>query len=282
VGHGTEAMGKGAAGSVGDLATGHPVMAGASLGKGAAGLGKDTGKGALNGSAKLGKGAGAALRNLARKFSDKECEAGGCVLLTIPIPEGQETVRLPAGTLDWSEEAFFQFCQANRELRIEKSSKGEITVISPAGGYAGFRSGKAFGQLEAWASSDGAGAAFDSSTGFRLLNRTMRSPDAAWVELARLGKLSHREKEQFIPLCPDFVNEMASPSDELSELRAKMHEYLSCGLRLGWLILPVSKDVEIYTPTREVQILRSPEFVTGDPVLPGFKLQLALIWNPPF
>ena len=204
------------------------------------------------------------------------------MLLTIPIPEGQETVHLPAGTLDWSEEEFFQFCQANRDLRIERSAKGEIIVMSPAGGYSGFQSLKVSSQLEGWASKDGTGVAFDSSTGFRLPNGAVRSPDAAWVQLSRLEKLSHREKEQFIPLCPDFVIEVASPSDEVSDLRAKMQEYLRAGLRLGWLILPASKEVEVYSPTTEVQILTSPEAVTGGPVLPGFKLELALIWKPPF
>ncbi len=204
------------------------------------------------------------------------------MLLTIPIPEGQETVRLAAGTLDWSEEEFFQFCQANRNLRIERSAKGEIIVMSPAGGYASFESGEVFRQLGTWAIKDGSGVAFDSSAGFRLADGAMRSPDAAWVQLSRLEPLSHREKEQFIPLCPDFVIEVASPSDEVSDLRAKMQEYLRSGLRLGWLILPASKEVEIYTPTIAVQVLTSPEAVTGDPVLPGFELELALIWKPPF
>jgi Uma2 family endonuclease len=218
-----------------------------------------------------------------REYPDHlEHQDGGDMLLTIPIPEGQETVHLPAGTLDWSEDEFFQFCQANRDLRIERSAKGEIIVMSPAGGYSGFRSGKVFSQLEVWASKDGTGVAFDSSTGFRLPNGAMRSPDAAWVQLSRLEKLSHREKEQFIPLCPDFVVEVASPSDEVSELRAKMQEYLRAGLRLGWLILPASKEVEVYSPTTELLILTSPEAVTGGPVLPGFKLELALIWKPPF
>ena len=204
------------------------------------------------------------------------------MLLTIRIPEGQETVHLPAGTLAWSEEDFFHFCQANRELRIERSAKGEIIVMSPAGGYSGFQSGKVFSQLEVWAGQDGTGVAFDSSTGFRLPNGAMRSPDAAWVRLSRLDELSHREKEQFIPLCPDFVIEVGSPSDEVSDLREKMQEYMDAGLRLGWLVLPASKEVEIYTPTAEVQLLTSPEAVAGDPVLPGFRLELALVWNPPF
>ena len=154
--------------------------------------------------------------------------------------------------------------------------------MSPAGGYSGFQSGKVFSQLEVWAGRDGTGVAFDSSTGFRLPNGAMRSPDAAWVRLSRLGELSHREKEQFIPLCPDFVIEVGSASDEVSDLRQKMQEYLGAGLRLGWLVLPASKEVEIYTPTTEVQILTSPEAVTGDPVLPGFRLELALVCNPPF
>jgi Uma2 family endonuclease len=191
-------------------------------------------------------------------------------------------VRLPAGTLDWSEKEFFQFCHANHELRIERSAEGEIIVMSPAGRYSSFESGEVFGQLRAWATEDRSGIAFDSSAGFRLPNGAMRSRDAAWIPLSRLEQLSTREKEQFIPLCPDFVVEVASPSDNISELRAKMQQYLSCGLRLGWLILPATKELEIYAPTHDVQILRSPDTVTGEPALPGFRLGLALIWNPPF
>ncbi len=201
--------------------------------------------------------------------------------LTIPIPECQQTVRLPAGLLNWSEDEFFDFCQANRELRIERSAKGEIVVMSPAGGYSGYQSGNVFRQLSVWAIKDKTGVAFDSSTGFLLPSGGMRAPDAAWVQLARLQKLSRREKEKFIPLCPDFVIEVASPSDTISELREKMEEYREAGLPLGWLILPASMQVEVYTPAG-VQVLASPESLTGDPVLPGFKLELGSIWNPPF
>ncbi len=201
--------------------------------------------------------------------------------LTIPIPECQQAVCLPAGLLKWSEEEFFQFCQANRDLRIERTAKGEIIVMSPAGGYSGYQSGEVFRQLSVWAKRDKTGVAFDSSTGFRLPNGGMRAPDAAWVRLSRLKKLSHREKQQFIPLCPDFVIEVASPTDDVSHLREKMDEYRKAGLRLGWLILPVPMQVEVYTENA-VQVLASPKTLTGDPVLPGFKLELASIWNPPF
>jgi len=201
--------------------------------------------------------------------------------LTIPIPEAQHTLRLPSGIVDWSEEEFFRFCQSNRELRIERSAEGEIIVMSPAGGYSSFQNTKVVSQLDAWATKDGSGVAFDSSAGFRLPNGAMRSPDAAWVQLSRLQGLSHREKQRFLPLCPDFVIEVASPSDDVAALREKMEEYRAAGVRLGWLILPESRRVEIYTPT-EARTLTSPEAVSGDPTLPGFRLELALIWSPPF
>ena len=212
------------------------------------------------------------------------------VQLMVPIPERQQAVRLPAGVLDWSEEEFFRFCQANRELQIERTAEGEILVMSPAGGYSGYRSGVVFRQLSVWAETDQTGMAFDSSTGCVLPSGAMRSPDAAWVRLSRLGALSRQQKERFLPLCPDFVIEVASPSDEISALRAKMEEYRQAGLRLGWLILPASNSlglgsgppaVEVYSEAG-VETLASPETLAGDPVLPGFRLELATIWNPPF
>jgi len=201
--------------------------------------------------------------------------------LTIPIPNSQRAVRLPPGVVDWSEDEFFRFCAANSELRIERTAKGEIIVMSPAGGYSGFQSGQVFGQLNTWALKDGTGVAFDSSTGFLLPNGAMRAPDAAWVKLSRLATLTRKEKQQFIPLCPDFVIEVASPSDGRSDLREKMEEYRASGLELGWAILPASKEVEVYTHSK-VEVLASPPSLTGDPVLPGFTLDLSAIWNPPF
>jgi Uma2 family endonuclease len=109
----------------------------------------------------------------------------------------------------------------------------------------------------------------------------MRSPDAAWVLFARLRELSRREKEQFIPLCPDFLVEVASPSDTVSGLHEKMEEYRHAGLPLGWLILPELRQVEIYTSS-DFKVLTSPESISGDPLLAGFKLDLTAIWDPPF
>lgn len=201
--------------------------------------------------------------------------------ITIPISECQDALRLPAGVIYWSENEFFRFCQVNRNLRIERTPNGEIIVMSPAGGYASFQNLEVGSQLRSWAMKDGTGIAFDSSAGFILPNGAMRSPDAAWVQLARLKNLSHQEKEQFIPLCPDFVIEVGSPSDKVSDLREKMTEYIACGLRLGWLILPILSQVEICGPAG-VETLNSPAIISADPVLPGFKLELASVWNPPF
>jgi Uma2 family endonuclease len=201
--------------------------------------------------------------------------------LTIPIPDSQKAVRLPPGIVDGNEEEFFQFCQANSELRIERSADGAIIVMSPAGGYASFQNLKIASELYAWATKDGSGIAFDSSAGFRLPNGAMRSPDAAWVRLSRLRALSQIEKQRFIPLCPDFLIEVAPPSDEVEILRKKMEEYRAVGLQLGWLILPESRQVEIYTPAG-IETLLSPGTLIGDPVLPGFTLELGLVWNPPF
>ncbi len=201
--------------------------------------------------------------------------------LTIPIPESQQAVCLPANTLEWTEDEFFDFCQINGDFCIERSAKGEIIVMSPAGGYSGYQSGEVFSQLSAWAAQDRTGVAFDSSTGFRLPNGGMRAPDAAWVKLLRLKKLSRKDKEKFIPLCPDCVIEVASPTDTPARLREKMDEYREAGLRLGWLLLPASRQVEIYT-SKGVECLTSPEKLSGDPVLPGFKLVLDAVWNPPF
>jgi Uma2 family endonuclease len=201
--------------------------------------------------------------------------------LTIPIPESQQAVSLPANTVEWTEDEFFDFCQINSDLRIERSARGEIIVMTPAGGYSSFQSGDVFTQLNVWAGRDGTGVAFDSSGGFRLPNGGMRAPDAAWVKLSRLKKLSRKQKEKFIPLCPDFVIEVASPTDTLPRLRQKMEEYREAGLRLGWLILPTTRQVGVYT-AEGVKTLRAPETLSGDPVLPGFRLVLASIWNPPF
>ena len=133
-------------------------------------------------------------------------------------------------------------------------------------------------QLRLWAKRDGTGTTFGSSTGFRLPNKAVRSPDAAWVRKSRLAKLTAKQKKKFLPLCLDFAIELRSPTDSLSILQDKMQEYLDNGAQLGWLIDPERKRVYIYRPQAPIEQLERPETVSGDPVLAGFVLDLREVW----
>jgi Uma2 family endonuclease len=136
--------------------------------------------------------------------------------------------------------------------------------------------------LTQWAWQDGTGVTFGSSGGFILPNGAMRAPDAAWVLRSRLAPLSAEQKQKFLPLCPDFVVEIRSPSGRLSTAQAKMQEYIDNGARLGWLIDPFSCVVYVYRPNQPVERLENPAAISGDPVLPGFVLDLQRIWEPGF
>ena len=178
-----------------------------------------------------------------------------------------------------SEDQFFDFCQVNRDLRIERTADGEIIVMSPAAGSSSKRNQRISFQLEGWAIKDGTGEAFDSSGGFVLPNGATRSPDASWVERSRLSRLSERQTDKFLPLCPDFAVELRSPSDRLSVLQQKMEEYIANGTRLGWLIDPIARKAHIYRPDGPVEVLDNPETLSGGSVLPGFELSLEKIWE---
>ena len=133
-----------------------------------------------------------------------------------------------------------------------------------------------------WAKRDGRGVAFDSSAGFRLPNGAVRSPDAAWVQRSRLDVLDDETKERFLPLCPDFVIELRSPSDALKTVQEKMEEYRANGARLGWLIDPMTRRVHMYTPDAPPREFVNPAELSGEPVLPGFVLNLTAVWEPSF
>ena len=178
-----------------------------------------------------------------------------------------------------TDDEFFKFCQLNRDLRIERTSDGEILIMPPTGGDTGRANSALNGLLYSWAQRDGTGITFDSSTGFTLANRAKRSPDAAWVKRSRWDALTKQQRAEFPPLCPDFVVELRSPSDAIEALRAKMREYLANGALLGWLIDPIEKKVYIYRPNAEVACLDDPKTVSGDPVLPGFVLELERLWG---
>lgn len=177
-----------------------------------------------------------------------------------------------------TDDQFYQLCQDNETLRFERTATGELIIMSPAGGETGNRNGRVTQQLFNWADTNELGIAFDSSTGFKLPNGADRSPDAAWVTLERWNTLTSEQQQKFVPLCPDFVVELLSPSDSLKVAQDKMKEYRENGTRLGWLINRKSRQVEIYRQRQDVEVLASPATLSGENVLPGFVLNLAPIW----
>ena len=176
-----------------------------------------------------------------------------------------------------TDEQFFELCIANRDLRFERSADGELIIMAPTGWGTGNKNAEISGQLWAWNRQIGLGKVFDSSTGFRLPHGTDRSPDASWVSKGRLEALN-ADPAMFLPLAPDFVVELRSQSDTLQPLQTKMQEYIENGVRLGWLIDPNNQQVEIYRPGQAVEILESPVSLSGEEVLPGFSLDLNLLW----
>ena len=187
------------------------------------------------------------------------------------------TVDFPA-IAQMTPEQFYEFCLANRDLRIERTASGEVVIMPPAFSDTGNRNLKISQQLANWADQDGTGETFDSSAGFTLPNGATRSPDASWIKLERWNALTENQKASFAPICPDFVIELRSSSDTLTRLRDKMQEYIANGASLGWLIDRKNRTVQIYRPDREPELLENPETVSGEPELPGFVLRLAKIW----
>ncbi|MCD8485175.1 MAG: Uma2 family endonuclease [Desertifilum sp.] len=176
-----------------------------------------------------------------------------------------------------TDEQFFQLCQDNRDLRFERNANGDLIIMPPAGGETSNHNAGLTSQVWMWNQQTKLGVVFDSSGGFKLPNGADRSPDASWIPLERWNALTSEQQKKFLPLCPDFVIELRSPSDSLTAIRQKMQEYLDNGTRLGWLIDPQSRRVEIYRQGREVEVLESPTTLSGEDVLPGFILQFASI-----
>ncbi len=188
------------------------------------------------------------------------------------------SVKFPT-SLRMTEQQFFEFCQENSELRIERDRHGVISIMSPVGSESGHREAGIIGPLWAWAEQDGTGIVFSSSAGFKLSTGADRSPDAAWITLERWHSVEPELRSRFAPICPDFVVELRSPSDNLKPLQEKMEEYLAePGCRLGFLIDRKHYNVYVYRPGQNVVCLQKPDQVSAEPELPGFVLNLQRIW----
>lgn len=175
-------------------------------------------------------------------------------------------------------EQFQELAIANRDVRLERSATGELIIMAPTGSETGNRNLGIEAQLWLWNRQTKLGIAFNSSTGFDLPNGASRSPDASWIKLERWEALSAEEKQGFAPICPDFVVELRSASDNMKTLREKMQEYMENGARLGWLIDRKNRKVEVYRQGSDVEILDNPNSLSGENILPGFILDLAEVW----
>lgn len=180
--------------------------------------------------------------------------------------------------LNLTDEQFWQLCQENDDLRFEATATGKLIIMPPTGSLTSERNADLNFQLKAWSRQNNLGKVFDSNGGFRLPNGAKRAPDASWVKIERWNALTPEEQDTFAPLCPDFVVELMSPNDTLAETREKMAEYMANGAQLGWLINRKQRQVEVYHPDQEVEILDNPDTVSGEDILPGFVLDLSTIW----
>lgn len=183
------------------------------------------------------------------------------------------------GVTNMTHEQFEQVCQQYRKLRLELTSTGELLVMPPTGALTGMRNADLSYQLMSWGKNDRTGICFGNTVGFILPNNAIREPDAAWIRREKWESLSEQQRERFVPFCPDFVVELRSRTDRLPVLLSKMEEYMANGASLGWLIDPSTRRVYVYWPHEEVIVLENPESVSGDPLLPGFVLNLTELWS---
>ena len=194
--------------------------------------------------------------------------------LHLPCP-----LLLDVSSLKLTDQQLEKISTDNGDLQLELTAKGELVIMPPANSLGGRKEGRLFARVDAWAEVEGSGIAFGPSAGFRLPDGALRAPDVAWILNERWDALSEEEQNSYAPCCPDFVLELrSSRNDSLPNLQRKMEEYLDNGARLGWLIDPINKQVQVYRPGEAVIILDEPETVSGDPVLPGFVLNVQEIW----
>jgi len=217
-------------------------------------------------------------------------------LLPLETPSGEvrgaglsERLSLPASLcagLRLTPEQFAELCQANPDAVLELAADGSLILMTPTGSETGARNADLAFQIKTWARATGGWKAFDSSTGFRLPDDSVLSPDASLVALDRWQALSNEQRRGFAPLCPDLVVELASPSDEgprgLTALRQKMAAYQLNGARLGWLLIPAERAVEIWEPLADPPApprrLEAASRLDGDPHFPGLAVDLEEIW----
>jgi Uma2 family endonuclease len=190
-----------------------------------------------------------------------------------------KTINLKHFTPQLSDRDLEILSKDNPDARLETNSIGQLIFMSPTGGETGYRNLRLAFQIELWNSQTQLGKVFDSSTGFKLSNGAVRSPDVSWIPISKWNALSREQRRKFLPIDPDFVIELMSPTDELRTTQQKMEEYMSCGVKLGWLINPDVQQVEIYRIRQEKEVINNPISLSGEDILPGLTVDLTEIFN---
>jgi len=189
-------------------------------------------------------------------------------IFTLDIPQSRS----------WSDDDLFEFCAANKELKIERDEHGYIIVMSPSGGFSSKCNSIVHGELYIWNKVNKLGELFDSSGGFLLEDGSMRAPDVAFLAKEKWENLKEGDKSKFLPLCPEFVVEVRSKTDRLMVLQNKMEAWIQNGSQLAWLIDPLEQNVHIYRPNRELELIENFEHqLSGENVLPDFNFDLRLL-----
>ncbi|MGB3293687.1 MAG: Uma2 family endonuclease [Phormidesmis sp.] len=189
-------------------------------------------------------------------------------MLTLPLTLDLKSVHL-------TDEQFYHLCISNPDVRAERTPEEALVLMAPVGGYSGNQEFELGLDLGIWNRKTKLGKIFSSSTIFKLPGGGDRSPDLAWVELARWNVLTNDQRRKFPPIAPDFVMELRSATDSLSVLQAKLQEYVDSGVRLGWMFNPKDQQVEIYRAGKEKEVLTLPATVSGEDILPGFVLHVS-------
>ena len=190
-----------------------------------------------------------------------------------------ETIDVRALTDSITDEQFEQLCAQNRDTKFEMTNQGKLIVMSPTGSESGRQNADLLTQIGMWNRQTKLGVVFDSSTGFTLPNSAKRSPDVSWIEISRWNELTKQQRRKFAPIAPDFVLELLSPNDRLEDVQFKMREYRECGVKLGWLIYPDEKRVEIYCLGKNVEILIAPQSLSDENLMPGLVVELNEVFN---
>jgi Uma2 family endonuclease len=193
------------------------------------------------------------------------------------ISEDHQSRILNFSRFSMDDEVFFDFCQDNKHLRIERNADGTIIIMPPTGTLTGEKNSEIGADLTIWKRKNG-GHSFDSSTGFTLENTAVRSPDASWMSDKRYASVEYVELKKFDRVTPEFVVELMSETDSLKELQDKMEEYIENGVLLGWLINPKTEEVFIYREDGTIsKVVGFDNNLSGENILKGFEFDLNLL-----